>query len=121
MACGGFHCRAQPERHQLHFPRGMGITIPPFMFPLKCFLQIPCERQVEFVSLTAVTDVDAWLIVNSPLPCFFLKNLRGLFLQSSKFSIQFRRWEFTSNPPQHRAPIILDHVPHQKPESREPT
>src|SRR5229473_245047 len=97
----------------------MGIAVPACMFPLKCLLKISGERQVEFVSLAAVADVDALLIMNFPLPCLPVKIfLRSLF-QCSELLRQARMWKLPSNPPQDRARVILDDVADQNSEGRQ--
>src|SRR5712691_7027033 len=95
----------------------MGVAVAALVFLLEFFLQIPRERQVEFVSLAAVADVHARLILHSSLPGFLTKIFCGFFLQSGELSLQLSVWNLACNPPQNGAGIILDHVADQNAES----
>src|SRR5258708_26969139 len=95
----------------------MGVAVAAFVLLLEIGEQIPGEGQVEFVSLAAVADVHACLIVNSSLPRFLTKIFCGFFLQSGELSLQLSVRNFTCNAPQDGAGVILDHVSDQNAES----
>src|SRR5712691_3149707 len=95
----------------------MGVAVAALVFLLEFFLQIPRERQVEFVSLAAVADIDAALIVHSSLPRFFPEIACGLFSQGSEFLCETSVWNLARDAPQNGAGIIPDHVADQNAES----
>ncbi len=95
----------------------MGVAVAALVFLLEFFLQIPRERKVEFVSLAAVADVHARLIVHSSLPGFVVKIFCGFFLQSGELSLQLSVWNLACNAPQDGAGVVLHNIAEENAES----
>ena len=68
------------------------------------------RRDVEFVSLAAVADVDAAVEMRASLPGFMAKIFGGGFFQGGKFAIQLVGGNFAGDAPQHGARIIFHYV-----------
>src|ERR1700693_2994724 len=81
---------AEAQGYQLYFAVGMGIAVAACVFLLEIGRQILGERQVEVVSLAAVADVHAPLIIHASLPGFLMKISCRLFFESSEFLRQTR-------------------------------
>src|ERR1700733_1807596 len=88
----------------------MDIAVAAAVFLLEVVQEIFCERDVEFVSLAAVADIDAAIVVRYSPPAFLAKTSCGGFFQGGKFAIQFLRGNFAGDTPQDCAGIIFDHV-----------
>src|SRR5580658_6092403 len=95
----------------------MGIAVAAVVFLLEISEQMPGEGKVQFVSLAAVAEVDAALVVNSSRPSFVVKIFRSSFLEGREFAIQSRDWEFARESPQHSAGVVFDDVAHQNADS----
>src|SRR5258706_4318353 len=95
----------------------MMVAVAALVFLLEFFQEIPGERQVEFVSLAAVADVHARLIVHSSVPGFFAKIFRRLLFQSSELFRQLSVRNFARDAPQDGSGIILYDVADQNAES----
>ena len=68
------------------------------------------KRDVEFVSLAAVAEVDAAVVVRASLPGFFAKIFCGGFFQGGEFAIQFVGGNFSGDAPEDGARIIFHDV-----------
>jgi hypothetical protein len=81
----GSQCGAEAEGYQFYLSTRVGVAIAAVVFLVEVGEQIVAEREIEFVSLAAVAEVNAALIVNISLPGFVMKVFRGLFLQRLEF------------------------------------
>ena len=88
----------------------MGVAVAAVMFVLEVAEEIFGERNVEFVSLAAVADVDAAVVVRASLPGLVAKISCGSFFQSCEFAIQLRRGNFAGDSPEDCARIIFHDV-----------
>src|SRR6266568_3237793 len=97
----------------------MGVAVAAVVFLLEVAEEILADRDIEFVSLAAVTNVDAAVVVRSSLPAFLAEIFGGRSFQSRKFVIQLLGWNFSGDPPENRSGIIFDDIARQNAHGRE--
>src|SRR5579862_7966155 len=88
----------------------MSVAVAAVVLLLKVTQKIFGEGDVEFVSLAAVADVDAAVVVRVSLPGLAAKIFRGRFLKLCEFAIQFGRGNFCCDARQDGAGIIFHDV-----------
>src|ERR1035437_444249 len=117
MSRGGFHDRAEAEGHQLYFTSWVDVAVAAVVFLLEIAQEIFRERDIELVSLAAVAEVDAAVVVRFSLPRFVAKISCGGIFQGGKFAIQLRGGNFAGDAPEDGAGIVLDDVAGENSES----
>src|ERR1051326_8989461 len=96
---GGFQACSEAEGDQFDLAVRILITVAAVMFLSESLQQIPSERDIQFVALAAVAEVDAAGEMRSSLPGFAGKIMCRSFLQRGEFSIQFCMRHFSVNAP----------------------
>ena len=85
------HCGAEAEGYEFDFAIGMDVAVAAVVFLLEISQQILREREVEFVSLAAVAEVDAAVVVRTSLPGFVAKISCARLFRGGEFAIQLLR------------------------------
>ena len=88
----------------------MRVAVAAVVFLLEIFQQIFCEREVEFVSLAAVAEVDAAVVVRFSGQASSRKSLAAVFSSAANSSIQLRAGNFLGDAPEDRARIIFHYI-----------
>src|SRR2546423_13698504 len=78
----------------------MGVAVAAEVFLLEITEQIFRERNVELVSLAAIAEVYAAVVLRSSLPILVCEISSGSFLQGGEFLIQLRGGDFFGDPPE---------------------